>query len=64
MFYKFETICFLHYNVIGQHFALPSGSFAYTRREPLGVVGAIGAWNFPIQMAAWKAAPALACGKL
>ena len=38
------------------------GSFAYTRREPLGVVGAIGAWNYPIQIACWKAAPALACG--
>jgi betaine-aldehyde dehydrogenase len=37
-------------------------SFAYSRREPLGVVGAIGAWNYPIQIACWKAAPALACG--
>nr|CAB3221097.1 4-trimethylaminobutyraldehyde dehydrogenase [Phallusia mammillata] len=46
----------------GQHFTLPGGSFGYTRREPLGVVAAIGAWNFPIQMAGWKSAPALACG--
>ncbi|CAK8673626.1 unnamed protein product [Clavelina lepadiformis] len=46
----------------GQHITLPSGSFGYTRREPLGVIGAIGAWNFPIQMAGWKSAPALACG--
>ncbi|SHL39924.1 betaine-aldehyde dehydrogenase [Roseibium suaedae] len=38
------------------------GSFAYTRREPLGVCAGIGAWNYPIQIAAWKAAPALACG--
>lgn len=45
----------------GQHIDL-GGSFAYTRREPLGVVGAIGAWNYPIQIACWKAAPALACG--
>ncbi|CAL1535845.1 unnamed protein product [Lymnaea stagnalis] len=37
-------------------------SFAYTIREPLGVVGAIGAWNYPLQMASWKSAPALACG--
>ena len=37
-------------------------SFGYTRREPLGVVAAIGAWNYPIQIACWKAAPALACG--
>ncbi|YCI06019.1 betaine-aldehyde dehydrogenase (plasmid) [Ensifer sp. D2-11] len=34
----------------------------YTRREPLGVCLGIGAWNYPIQIAAWKAAPALACG--
>ncbi|XP_064613671.1 4-trimethylaminobutyraldehyde dehydrogenase-like [Liolophura sinensis] len=48
--------------IAGQHIQLPNGSFAYTRREPLGVVGAIGAWNYPFQMAAWKSAPALACG--
>ncbi len=35
---------------------------AYTRREPIGVVGQIIPWNFPILMAAWKLAPALACG--
>ena len=34
----------------------------YTLREPLGVVGAIVPWNFPLVMAAWKVAPALACG--
>ena len=38
------------------------GSFAYTKREPLGVCAGIGAWNYPIQIACWKAAPALACG--
>src|SRR5882724_4398113 len=37
-------------------------SFAYTRREPLGVCVGIGAWNYPIQLACWKAAPALVCG--
>lgn len=36
--------------------------FAYTRREPLGVCAGIGAWNYPIQIAAWKSAPALAAG--
>ncbi|EDO34362.1 predicted protein [Nematostella vectensis] len=46
----------------GQHVQLPNGSFAYTRREPLGVVGGIGAWNYPIQTACWKIAPAIACG--
>ena len=34
----------------------------YTLREPVGVVGAIIPWNFPLSMAAWKVAPALACG--
>lgn len=38
------------------------GSFAYTRHEPLGVCAGIGAWNYPIQIAAWKSAPALAMG--
>jgi betaine-aldehyde dehydrogenase len=37
-------------------------SFAYTRREPLGVCVGIGAWNYPIQGAGWKSAPALAMG--
>lgn len=34
----------------------------YTLREPVGVVGAIIPWNFPLLMAAWKVAPSLACG--
>ncbi len=46
----------------GQHVDLPPTAFAYTRREPLGVCVGIGAWNYPIQIACWKAAPALACG--
>jgi acyl-CoA reductase-like NAD-dependent aldehyde dehydrogenase len=37
-------------------------TFGYTVREPLGVVGCIGAFNFPLQMAVWKSGPALACG--
>ncbi len=36
--------------------------FAFTRREPVGVVGAIIPWNFPLLMAAWKIGPALAAG--
>ena len=36
--------------------------FAYTRREPVGVVGAIIPWNFPLLMAVWKVGPALATG--
>lgn len=46
----------------GQHIQLSGGSFAYTRREPLGVCVGIGAWNYPFQIACWKSAPALACG--
>ena len=36
--------------------------FGYTRREPVGVVGAIIPWNFPLLMAVWKVAPAIAAG--
>eukprot|EP01064_Diplonema_japonicum_P033043 TRINITY_DN6422_c5_g1_i1.p1 TRINITY_DN6422_c5_g1~~TRINITY_DN6422_c5_g1_i1.p1 ORF type:complete len:562 (+),score=108.68 TRINITY_DN6422_c5_g1_i1:64-1686(+) len=36
--------------------------FSYTRHEPVGVVGQIIPWNFPLLMAAWKLGPALACG--
>jgi len=36
--------------------------FVYTRREPVGVVGAIVPWNFPLNLASWKVAPALASG--
>ena len=36
--------------------------FAYTLREPVGVVGQIIPWNFPLMMAAWKIAPAMATG--
>ncbi len=40
-----------------------SGPFLnYTLREPIGVVGCIVPWNFPLSLAAWKVAPALACG--
>jgi len=46
----------------GEHVDLGPGAFGYTRREPLGVTAGIGAWNYPIQIACWKSAPALACG--
>lgn len=45
----------------GEAFDL-GGPFAYTRREPLGICVGIGAWNYPIQIAGWKSAPALAMG--
>jgi betaine-aldehyde dehydrogenase len=38
------------------------GPFAYTKRQALGVCVGIGAWNYPIQVAGWKSAPALAMG--
>src|SRR5579863_5999446 len=43
----------------GQQIPLRPSSFVYTRREPLGVCAGIGAWNYPIQIACWKSAPAL-----
>ncbi|MDP2243081.1 betaine-aldehyde dehydrogenase [Pseudomonas sp.] len=46
----------------GQQIPLRESAFVYTRREPLGVVAGIGAWNYPIQIALWKSAPALAAG--
>jgi len=46
----------------GEHMDFGPAAFGYTRREPLGVVAGIGAWNYPLQIACWKSAPALACG--
>ncbi len=48
-------------SIRGEHYDL-GNSFAFTRREPLGVCAGIGAWNYPIQIACWKSGPALACG--
>src|SRR6266853_2400340 len=48
-------------SIAGQHITLRN-AFVYTRREPLGICAGIGAWNYPIQIACWKSAPALACG--
>jgi acyl-CoA reductase-like NAD-dependent aldehyde dehydrogenase len=46
----------------GDTTAVNPGMFTYTLREPVGVVGAIIPWNFPMIMVGWKAAPALAAG--
>ena len=46
----------------GQQQELGSEQFFYTRREPLGICAGIGAWNYPMQIAMWKSAPALAAG--
>src|SRR2546429_7206192 len=45
-----------------QQVSLPGKYLSYTLREPIGVVGQIIPWNFPLLIAAWKLAPALACG--
>ncbi|PLX37756.1 MAG: betaine-aldehyde dehydrogenase [Hyphomicrobiales bacterium] len=57
----FDYFAGLAGSLAGEHIDL-GDDFIYTRREPLGIVAAIGAWNYPIQIASWKAAPALACG--
>ncbi|KAH8698766.1 aldehyde dehydrogenase [Talaromyces proteolyticus] len=46
----------------GQTISTTPEKFAYTLRQPIGVVGQIIPWNFPLSMAAWKLGPALACG--
>ncbi len=48
-------------SLTGEHIQLGE-DWVYTRREPLGLCVGIGAWNYPTQIACWKAAPALACG--
>lgn len=46
----------------GEQIPINEQAFVYTRREPLGICAGIGAWNYPIQIACWKSAPALATG--
>ena len=46
----------------GETIPVPGRMFNYTLREPVGVCGQIIPWNFPLLMAAWKLAPALAAG--
>src|SRR2546430_15572570 len=46
----------------GETIPVPGKMFNYTLREPVGVCGQIIPWNFPLLMAAWKLAPALAAG--
>ena len=59
--------CFRYYGgwsdkITGQTVPIDGPYFAFTRHEPIGVVGQITPWNFPAMMVAWKLAPALACG--
>ena len=48
--------------IVGDTLPVDGPFFAYTLREPVGVVGAIVPWNFPLNIASWKFAPALAAG--
>jgi aldehyde dehydrogenase (NAD+) len=48
--------------IYGDTIPVTGNYFNYTLREPVGVVGQIIPWNFPLLMAAWKLAPAIACG--
>jgi betaine-aldehyde dehydrogenase len=57
-----EYFAGLAQSLSGEHIDLGPAAFGYTRREPLGIVAGIGAWNYPLQIACWKSAPALACG--
>ncbi|MEX0733279.1 MAG: betaine-aldehyde dehydrogenase [Steroidobacteraceae bacterium] len=57
-----EYFAALAQSAAGEHIDLGPQAFGYTRREPLGIVAGIGAWNYPLQIACWKSAPALAFG--
>src|SRR5207253_5354833 len=59
--------CYRYYagwadKIHGQTIPVDGDFFCYTRHEPVGVVGQIIPWNFPLLMQAWKWGPALACG--
>jgi acyl-CoA reductase-like NAD-dependent aldehyde dehydrogenase len=59
--------CFEYYGgwadkVMGETIPVKGNYLTYTLREPLGVCAAIVPWNFPLLIAVWKIAPALACG--
>jgi acyl-CoA reductase-like NAD-dependent aldehyde dehydrogenase len=59
--------CFEYYagwadKIHGETVPVRGNNFTYLLRQPVGVVGQIIPWNFPVMMAAWKLAPALACG--
>src|SRR5947209_7895288 len=59
--------CYRYYagwadKVQGKTIPINGDYFCYTRPEPVGVVGQIIPWNFPLLMQAWKLGPALACG--
>jgi betaine-aldehyde dehydrogenase len=59
---NFEYFAGFATKIDGETISVPGQMFNYTLREPLGVCGQIIPWNFPLLMAAWKLAPALAAG--
>jgi acyl-CoA reductase-like NAD-dependent aldehyde dehydrogenase len=59
---NFEYFAGWSTKIEGETIPVPGRMFNYTLREPLGVCGQIIPWNFPLLMAAWKLAPALAAG--
>ncbi|HJR16027.1 MAG TPA: aldehyde dehydrogenase family protein [Gemmatimonadales bacterium] len=59
--------CFEYYGglatkINGEVLPVPADAFAFAIREPVGIAGQIIPWNYPLMMAAWKIAPALAAG--
>lgn len=58
----FEFYAGLATKIHGETMSVPANSFSYVLREPIGVCGQIIPWNYPLLMAAWKLAPALAAG--
>ena len=59
---NFEYFAGFATKIEGETIPVPGQMFNYTLREPVGVCGQIIPWNFPLMMAAWKLAPALAAG--
>jgi acyl-CoA reductase-like NAD-dependent aldehyde dehydrogenase len=60
--YVFEYYAGWVTKIYGSQIPVPGDFLDVTFREPVGVCAGIIPWNFPLQMAAWKVAPALACG--
>ena len=65
----FAAECFEYFagwadKVMGETIPVKGNHLTYTLREPVGIVAAIVPWNFPLLLAAWKVAPALACGNV
>lgn len=58
----FEFYGGLATKIHGETMSVPANSMSYVVREPVGVCGQIIPWNYPLLMAAWKLAPALAAG--